>query len=304
MSHSKDRVYARYRPIDRVSPADVMTMYGIFSRYYEHAHLDTFLSDMSKKTGVFLLRRRSDRKIVGFSTVATIDMDIDGKPIIGVFSGDTIIEKEYWGSRALPVAFFLYLLRLVVRHPLTPVFWLLISKGYKTYLLMANNFFRYYPHPEGKYAEYSGLIPMYCEKLFPGYYDPSKKVLDFGNDYNRLKDDIARISDELRLNYPKVAFFEEKNPEWQRGTELPCVGRAGFPDAFRYLFRLIGKAFGPPSAGKLESRTAKVKPVSGEMKKVVVPVRVGSAENASRHSVGDIGRELDGELDTAARGAR
>jgi len=300
MSHSKDRVYARYRPIDRVSPADVMTMYGIFSRYYEHAHLDTFLSDMSKKTGVFLLRRRSDRQIVGFSTVATMDLDIDGKPIIGVFSGDTIIEKDYWGSRALPLAFFLYLVRLVIRHPLTPVFWLLISKGYKTYLLMANNFFRYYPHPEGKYSEYSGLIPLYCEKLFPGYYDPSRKILDFGNDYNRLKDDVARISDELRSRYPKVAFFEERNPEWQRGTELPCVGRAGFPDAFRYLFRYLGKAFGPPSAGKLESRSVETKAVSAKLKKIAVPVCISGPESAANRSDGELGRELD----TAARGAR
>lgn len=300
MSHSKDRVYARYRPIDRVSPTDVMTMYGIFSRYYEHAPLDTFLRDMSKKTGVFLLRRRSDREIVGFSTVATMDLDIDGKPIIGVFSGDTIIEKEYWGSRALPLAFFIYLVRLVVRHPLTPIFWLLISKGYKTYLLMANNFFRYYPHPEGKYSEYSDLIPLYCEKLFPGYYDPDRKILDFGDQYNRLKDDVARVSDELRSKYPKVAFFEEKNPEWHRGTELPCVGRAGFPDAFRYLFRYLGKAFGPPSAGKLESRSAEERPVMEKKNKIAVPVCIGSSEGMSRRPE----EELCREPSTVARGAQ
>lgn len=244
MADSKPRppqVYARYRRINRLSPADIRTMYGIFCQYYGNTDLDTFLRDMSGKTGVFLIRRRSDRAIVGFSTVALLDLNLQGKRVKGVFSGDTIIERDYWGSRALVTSFFLYLVRTVLRHPLTPVFWLLISKGYKTYLLLANNFFRFHPHPQQRYQEYEPLVEEYSEVLFPGYFCRSRKVLDFGDSYQYLNDDVAAITDDLRARYPNIAFFEARNPGWESGHELPCVGRAGPSDVFRYAFRLIAK---------------------------------------------------------------
>lgn len=250
-----EKVFARYRDIDRVSPADIRRMYEIFRQYYGNTDLDTFLADMSRKTGVFMIRRRSDRQIVGFSTVALMDLHLQGKKVKGVFSGDTIIEREYWGSRALVSSFFLYLVRVVLRYPMTPVFWLLISKGYKTYLLLANNFFRFYPHPERQYTEYEPLVQEYSDKLFPGYYDPNRKVLDFGESYQFLNDDVAAITAEMRERYPRIAFFEECNPDWHKGNELPCVGRAGVSDVFRYVFRLINKVRSDRLVRKGKSRT-------------------------------------------------
>src|SRR5690554_1342125 len=293
MKSSSKRVTARYRPISRVSPIEIMKMYSIFRRYYENASLDTFVSDMSAKTGVFMLQRRTDGQIVGFSTVAKMDMNVDGRRIKGVFSGDTILEQEYWGSRALPLAFFLYLIRTVLRHPLTPVFWLLISKGYKTYLLMANNFFRFYPHPENRYQEYKPLIADYCERLFPGYYDSDRGVLDFGDSYQHLKDSIAPITDEMRKASLTVAFFEERNPEWRRGTELPCIGRAGISDLFRYLFRYCHKLWRKPSHGRsvvtaanpavLPAVSEKKAQVSEKKAQVSVTAKVVSSNNKQHH---------------------
>lgn len=237
----KPRVYARYHPINRISPADVRSMYGIFCQYYGNTDLDTFLRDMSAKTGVFLIRRKGDRRLVGFSTVALMDLKLQGRRVKGVFSGDTIVEKDYWGSRALVTSFFLYLVRVVLRHPFTPVFWLLISKGYKTYLLLSNNFFRFYPHPGGHYEQYEPLVAEYSEALFPGYYCSQRKVLDFGESYQFLNDDVAAITEDLRARVPAIAYFERRNPGWEQGHELPCVGRAGPSDVFRYVFRLVAK---------------------------------------------------------------
>ncbi|MCC1497625.1 hypothetical protein [Alcanivorax sp. 1008] len=288
MSKPNNRITARYCPINRISPADVLKMYGIFQNYYENSDLDTFVSDMSRKTGVFMLRRRSDQKIVGFSTVATMDMQVDGKRIKGVFSGDTIIEREYWGTRALPLAFFLYLVRTILRHPMTPVFWLLISKGYKTYLLMANNLFRFYPHPQNRYQEYQSLIPQYCEQLFPGYYDADRGVLDFGDSYQRLKDDVAPITDQVRQASAAAAYFETCNPEWHRGTELPCVGRIGFSDAFRYVFRYLNKVWRKPSQGAVHPAAQPVEAADrgNHVPRVAVAVRVISASRKKKNSNG------------------
>ena len=56
----------------------------------------------------------------------------------------------------------------------------LISKGYKTYLLLANNFHYYYPHPENSYPQLEPIVRHYCEEMFPGCYDAERGVLDFG----------------------------------------------------------------------------------------------------------------------------
>ncbi|WP_237440525.1 hypothetical protein [Alcanivorax sp. DP30] len=219
---------ARYLPISKVSVLDMRRMYEIYSGYYENISLDLFCRDMSEKDGVFLVAERSTKRVVGFSTMKTLDMKVDGRPVRGIFSGDTIIEKEYWGSKALHVAFFFRVIREKLRHPVRPLFWLLISKGYKTYLLMANNFHNYYPNIEGDCEKLAGLVDNYCDTLFRDYYCSERKLLDFGSGYTYLKSDVAGITDEMRKNNEKIQFFESRNPSWQRGTELPCIGEVSY----------------------------------------------------------------------------
>lgn len=221
---SQKPIYARYHGIRRVSVTDIRQMYEVFCQYYEHTDVETFLADLSKKSGVILVKTRDEKRVVGFSTVVNMKMELDGVRGRGIFSGDTIMDKAYWGSRTLQMAFFRYVVREKLRAPLSPVFWLLISKGYKTYLLLANNFERYYPHPDKQHSELDSLVRSYCDELFPGHFDPARGVLDFGATAQRLREDVAGISEEMRSRYPKIRFFEKQNPTWHEGTELPCVG--------------------------------------------------------------------------------
>jgi hypothetical protein len=41
--------------------------------------------------------------LCGFSTQVMFDHTVDGKSVKIVFSGDTIIDKNHWGSMALPL---------------------------------------------------------------------------------------------------------------------------------------------------------------------------------------------------------
>ena len=159
---------------------DIRQMYDIFCRYYGHTDMDTFISDMSKKSGGIMIGRQGGDRVGGVSTVGSMDMEIGRMKGRGIFSGDTIVEREYWGNRALQIAFFRYVLKEKLKRPMTPLFWLLISKGYKTYLLLANNFHYYYPHPENSYPQLEPIVRHYCEEMFPGCYDAERGVLDFG----------------------------------------------------------------------------------------------------------------------------
>ena len=237
----QEPLVCRYQRLANISVTDVRRMYEVFAQYYVNAPLETFLADLSRKSGAFLVRRRSDQQIVGFSTVNRFGMTVEGRPVIGIFSGDTLIERAYWGSRALQLAFTRFVFGIRLRHPRTPIYWCLISKGYKTYLLLANNYPRYYPNIEGKHAELAPVVRQYCEQLFPGRLDEARMLLDFGDNAQCLADDAAPITEAARRRYPKIAFFERRNPSWQQGTELPCVGRLDWYDFWLFARETLVK---------------------------------------------------------------
>lgn len=224
--------------IESISVKDLKAMHEIFVKYYENAGIDNFIDDLNKKQYVLLMRDRRSNKIVGFSTICLLDLVYKGRLVKGLFSGDTILEREYWGCRRWQLTWGLFCLKQKLLNLRTPFFWLLISKGYKTYLLLANNFINYHPRPHQPDPELENIIESYCRILYPEYYCEKRRVLDFGEKYNCLKESVADISPELRV-HPKIRFFEQVNPEWYRGTELPCVGVIEVPAFFRFVGKII-----------------------------------------------------------------
>ena len=134
--------------ISALTTADRDRMYEVMSKYYEAISREQFDCDLDEKSAVILLRDEKARMIQGFSTLHRQELKSGGSGAIGIFSGDTIIEKEFWGQKALGVEFLKYLWLEKIKNPLSPLYWFMISKGYKTYLLMANNFVEYYPRHE------------------------------------------------------------------------------------------------------------------------------------------------------------
>jgi len=246
-------VSADFYPLDKITLQDVRVMHSVFIKYYENADYETFTRDLKKKIGAILVKRVDDDAIVGFTTIGIVEKEIDRKKCTAIFSGDTVIEKEYWGLPNLQTAFLTFLIKTRIQHPFANLYWFLISKGYKTYLLMANNFTdNYYPRCGAKEDEKrKAVVRAFSNHLFAGFYDERSGLLKFGDSYQRLKDNIAEITDELRQKYPKIAFFEEMNPTWKEGTELPCIGEltwsfllwVPFPFAYRKILKLFRSGF-------------------------------------------------------------
>lgn len=244
---------AKFSRVEKIDVHVIRQMYKVFSQYYENTSWEIFLHDLSKKTGAFILRNPAGR-VVGFSTVMTCTVKVGGRPVNGVFSGDTIIEREYWGSRALQLEFFKFMIAEKARHPFEPIYWFLISKGFKTYLLLANNFYSYYPRHDGGQSHLGDIVDAYCEQFFPAYYNRERRILDFGHDYQPLRGDVAEITERMREDNPKIRFFEDRNPEWRRGTEMPCVGVIDWKDLLKFTVRYATK---PVSKGRLDAGAGK-----------------------------------------------
>jgi hypothetical protein len=227
-----------------ISMADRKTMFGILSRYYDGVCWESFKTDLAEKSHVILLVEEGGANhgaIQGFSTVMSGELEIQGKRVITVFSGDTILEPKHWGSPALGIGFIKFLLSLKFRNPLTPVYWFLISKGYKTYLLMSNNFTEFYPNPEKTTPSFEAeMMDAYYGKKYRAEYDSSRRIITFGDKQTcRLKEQVAAITEENRAKFPKIAFFETLNPGWERGDELACVAKMTFDMPIRYLLKRL-----------------------------------------------------------------
>lgn len=236
----KERIKAGYFALKKLSMTDFGSMYALFEQYYHNVEFSVFFQDLSKKDGVILLREVNSQKIVGFTTMLTIPFNCKGRLVNGLFSGDTVVDKRYWGNRVMLACFVKHLLKLKLKNFRTPLYWLLISKGYKTYLVLTNNFPRHYPHyRKSSSSQMASVIEQYCQKLYPGVFDADRKLLDFGDDYQKLKDNVAAISEDLKDNNPKIRFFEERNPTWREGTELPCVGEVSYSMFYRVVKKIV-----------------------------------------------------------------
>lgn len=231
----------RYQKVNTLSVVDITRMHALFEANYAYSPLSTFINDLEKKDGAFVVRHKTTQQIVGFSTLGIYTFELGGKKAKGLFSGDTIIDRNYWGSRSLQNAFAFKLFWEALKSPLTPQYWLLISKGYKTYLLLAKNFPDCFPKRGGSSPELKDLVTEYCEAMFPGKLDRDSMLLDFGDKANCLKDHVAAITPEMRANEPDIAFFEQRNPSWQRGTELPCIALADLKTFLSVIWPFLRK---------------------------------------------------------------
>lgn len=212
--------------VDLLGLRDTARMFQLMQQYYDCVIEDRFLLDLSNKQSVILLRDETEREIQGFSTLRLVRVQAGDKTLRGVFSGDTVIDKRFWGQRELGRAFLRFLFLEKLRHPLDTLYWLLISKGYKTYLMMANNFSEHYPRferptPEDKKA----VMDAFYLALYPDDYDPTTGLIKVSEESCRLKTGVAAISDALLESNPRIAFFQKANPRWASGVELACIAR-------------------------------------------------------------------------------
>lgn len=241
----------RYQKVDTLTVSDVLRMHALFEAHYASSPLATFLDDLSRKEGAFIVRRRSDGEIVGFSTLGVYRFDLGGRTVKGLFSGDTIIEGAHRGSRTLQKAFAWKLFLEALKAPLTPQYWLLISKGYKTYLLMARNFPDFHPRRAQANPDMADMVANYCDAMFPGKLDRETMLLNFGDDANRLKPEVADITDAMRTD-PDIRHFERLNPTWAQGTELPCIARADLKAFLQAVVPFLRKCW----RSRMDVRTA------------------------------------------------
>jgi hypothetical protein len=249
------KLRAKTVQVKNLAEQQVVSLYSVYEKYYENTSFSVFQKDLNNKNSVILLLESSTDRICGFSTILDLELEENGKRILGLYSGDTVVEKEYWGQGTLGIAFLRYLFLKKLCNPLTPCYWFLISKGYKTYLLMANNFKEHYPRFEKETPpEKNWILNQFATRLFPKYYNSQCGVIRFDETGVHLKAGVADISQDLAVTNPRIAFFLEKNPSWMQGEELACIAKMSFLLPFAYSAKVAFKQVSKPFFQMLPKR--------------------------------------------------
>ncbi|MBY0371131.1 hypothetical protein K2X33_10625 [bacterium] len=114
---SRPKLYAHVVPPSKLSGPDKLRMFELMQSYYAEEDWNQFENDLAKKTDVIVMRDTQSETIRGFSTMMVFKESVDGKSFGALFSGDTIVERSYWGQRVLGRAFLFYIFKKRLRHP-------------------------------------------------------------------------------------------------------------------------------------------------------------------------------------------
>lgn len=239
---------------DQIDASSRDQMLGVFQRYYADTKRAVFERDLANKQHVIILCDSGDHSVQGFSTLEVYDKTVDERRFIAIFSGDTIVDKAYWGQKALQTAFLNFVMGQKLLHPFTPVYWFLISKGYRTYLLLSRNFPEYWPrHDRATPKWQSAIIDSLSRDKYGDAWKAKLGVLKFDHCEGRLKRSVAPIDPQL-LSAPDVRFFVDANPGHAKGEELCCIGRVELRLCTDFIVKHLRRAVALPGKKARKSK--------------------------------------------------
>lgn len=210
--------------------ARVRAMFELYASNYADTSDRVFQHDLARKTHVLLLTREDD-SLRGFTTLELYSSKAAGDAVRVLYSGDTIIDPAHWGSPALALEWIRFA-GTIARRDSTPLYWLLIVKGHRTYRFLPAFARHYIPHHElpDSPAERTLLSALAREK-FGNHFDAVSGVVHFPTPQGRLIDGLADVPPQHR-RLSSVAHFLRLNPGYRNGDELVCLCRLS-PDNLR-----------------------------------------------------------------------
>ena len=178
-----------------------------------------FDADLDQKDLVLLIEDGDSQ--VGFTTIQVTPSRFAGQPLRVLYSGDTLMRKEYWNTTVLPRAWIS--LALSIRaEAVSPLYWLLLAGSYRTYKFLPLFFSSFYPRV-GVSAPPSvrEMTDALAQERFGERYDRATGIVTFPG-APRLREGVADLTPS-RLTDPDTAFFAGRNPGFAGGDELACL---------------------------------------------------------------------------------
>ncbi|MCC6774342.1 MAG: hypothetical protein IT360_24360, partial [Gemmatimonadaceae bacterium] len=193
-------------------------------RHFEGVGAGQFARDLDEKDWVLRIRR--DGRLVGFSTLQVYATRMLDARCNIVYSGDTIVAPEAWGSPVLARGWIALVRALQNARPAEPWYWLLLSSGFRTYRFLPVFWRSFLPrHDAEPSAELAALLDALARDRFGPAYDAERGVVRFACP-QRLRPSLATVPDG-RVDDPHIRFYLQRNPGHAAGDELVCLTSLG-----------------------------------------------------------------------------
>ncbi|MBK6455888.1 MAG: hypothetical protein IPF87_07395 [Gemmatimonadetes bacterium] len=202
------------------SPNAARRAVSLLDRHFEGVSAAQFDQDLDEKDWVLRIRR--DGGLVGFTTLQLYRAQHAGRGINVIYSGDTIMAPEAWGSPVLARGWIALVRALQASRPGEPWYWLLLSSGFRTYRFLPVFWREFWPrHDAEPPAEVQSLLAALALDRFGAAYDAGAGVVRFAHP-QRLRGTLAAVP-VGRDDDPHVRFFLARNAGHASGDELVCL---------------------------------------------------------------------------------
>ncbi len=214
------------RKIEQVSSLSNQTkeqMFQLMNLYYTNTFRSQFETDLSEKNRVLLIINSQSNELAGFSTQKIFKTTFNQSTYTILFSGDTIMQHHYWGAGGmeLVLAFGELMMQIIDGDPDTPAYWMLISKGLRTYKYLPVFFNEYYPtYTKQTPSEIKLLMNFLGDLKFGDKYNPKTGIIEASEQAQFLK---PEYQPEKSIRKPHEKLYYELNPGYEKGDELLCL---------------------------------------------------------------------------------
>lgn len=195
-------------------------MYALLSRHFEGVTREQFEQDLAGKNWVMEIRR--DERLIGFSTLLAREMVFEGRPIVAIYSGDTIVSPEGWGSPSLARTWITSVNHLRNEFSDRPCHWILLTSGFRTYRFLPVFWREFYPRFDSLTPPGSGrLLDFLAKAQYGDLFDPVTGIVRFPRPQS-LRGSLRNIPAGREVDR-HIGYFLEKNPGHRHGDELACL---------------------------------------------------------------------------------
>lgn len=210
------------KPVKEYTQEEIATMYALMEQFYDDTNENVFQRDFFDKDYCLALYHEEDG-LVGFTTQKVMEINVDGKLVHGIFSGDTIIHKDHWGDMELFKVWANFWFDFAKQYE--AFYWFLICKGYKTYRMLPLFWTKFYPNRLSDTPVYEQhIIDAYASLLYPEEYNPKTGVIEYKSTKDKLKSGVADIGNQEMKN-KDISFFCKANPNHIIGNDLACLAK-------------------------------------------------------------------------------
>lgn len=199
-------------------------MFALLENHFSGVTREQFARDLAEKNWIVLILRGD--QLAGFSTLHIYETSFENAPVSVVYSGDTIVAPEAWGSTALARGWITAVNELREHFPRGKYYWLLLTSGFRTYRFLPVFWREFHPRFNAPMpAELRRLRDQLATDRFGSQYNSRTGLVRFEHP-QQLRGELKSVP-AARMSDPHITFFTQNNPEHANGDELVCLTELG-----------------------------------------------------------------------------